>query len=273
MRALFFGPSGRRLYGVYHEPEVPRRAAPAVLLCYPGVHEYNTAHWTFRRLATGLAKAGCPSLRFDYRGTGDSDGEPTDLTIESMVEDTLQAARELQDLSGARRLCLVGLRLGATAASLAAQAAGDLPIRGLVMWEWISQGSEYVHELEERDRVRNILLLHGPSPDKPRPELLGYEMSERSQSSLTSLALLDRLEKAKTNSGPAQSPLERVTLLPRGDQDPAPMEAYWREQGTNVSVYRTTDIFDPARGNAGTDVRLDPDAIRAITSAIGGKND
>ena len=78
MKPLFFGEANRRLYGVYHPPAKPSRHA--VLLCYPGMQEYNAAHWMFRRLATSLSREGHHVLRFDYYGTGDSDGE-TDAAL------------------------------------------------------------------------------------------------------------------------------------------------------------------------------------------------
>ena len=97
MKPLFFGEAEHRLYGVYHPPAKGGRHA--VLLCYPGMQEYNSAHWVFRRLATTLAREGHHVLRFDYFGTGDSDGESDLATPQSAVADVLTAARELRDLS------------------------------------------------------------------------------------------------------------------------------------------------------------------------------
>lgn len=263
IRTTLFGDEGRRLYGAYHEPEVVRRAAPAVLLCYPGVHEYNTAHWTFKRLASGLAREGCATLRFDYSGTGDSQGEPKDVTLESMVEDIGRAYQELQDLSGARRIWLIGLRLGATAACLAS--LEGLSARGLVLWECVTSGKDYLSELETRDSFRNLLFLHGSAPEKPRPELLGYELGARAKDSLAQLNLSAGLSKVAAE----KTPVDRVIVVPRFGQDPKELEEHWAGRGAQTEVYRPTDEVDPSRDISGNNVRLDADAITAIVSRVG----
>ncbi len=271
VRTTFFGAEGRRLYGAYHEPEVNRRTAPAVLLCYPGVHEYNTSHWSFRRLAAGLARAGCATLRFDYGGTGDSEGGPRDVTIESMVEDIARAYEELQDLSGARRIWLVGLRLGAAAACLAS--LDGVPARGLVLWECVTSGREYLSELETRDSYRNLLFLHGSAPEKPRPELLGYGLSDSSRLSLSRLDLVDRLTRGRVldaEGGSQPSDVDTVVFVPRSDQNPRALEEYWTGSGAHTTTYRPTDEVDPSRDISGSEVRLDADAITAIVAQIGG---
>jgi alpha/beta superfamily hydrolase len=118
MNPIFFGPSERQLYGVYHPP----RGAPrdlGVLLCYPAPQEYMRTHWAMRRLATLLSQRGFHVLRFDYYATGDSAGESSEAALGTWSRDIGLAASELRDVAGVGTVSAVGLRLGAT---LAAQA-------------------------------------------------------------------------------------------------------------------------------------------------------
>ncbi len=66
----------------------------------------------FTRLAAGLAEAGVASLRFDFRGHGDSDGRQEDLTICGVVNDIHAAVAHLQGQTGAGRVALVGTSFG-----------------------------------------------------------------------------------------------------------------------------------------------------------------
>jgi uncharacterized protein len=162
MKPLFFGKSDHQLYGVYHPPSIQKGGRPScsdsVLLCYPGVQEYNANHWAFRRIAAGLSQLGCHVLRFDYFGTGDSMGQLHDGGLSIWIDDVRQAARELVDMSGNSRLTMVGMRLGATLAYRAC--AGDTLARNLVMWEPVVSGKSYIRQLERRDYYKNLLFLH-----------------------------------------------------------------------------------------------------------------
>jgi pimeloyl-ACP methyl ester carboxylesterase len=185
MKPLFFGEAERRLYGVYHPPAKGGRHA--VLLCYPGMQEYSAAHWMFRRLAANLAREGHHVLRFDYFGTGDSDGDSDVATPESAVADVHAAARELRDLSRARDISLVGLRLGAACAALAC--ASGLATRNLMLWEPVIDGAAYVRELEVLDERRNLVLLHAERTRGRRDELLGYPFTEQVRSATEAIDL------------------------------------------------------------------------------------
>jgi pimeloyl-ACP methyl ester carboxylesterase len=165
------------------------------------VQEYNAAHWAFRRLATSLARAGHHVLRFDYFGTGDSDGDGDALTPESAVADLHIAARELRDLSRAREISLVGLRLGAACAAVAS--AAGLSARRLLLWDPVVRGTEYVRELEVLDERRNLVLLHANRTRGRRDELLGYPFSSAVRSATEAIDL--------TRAAPAKS--ERAVVF------------------------------------------------------------
>jgi len=146
MSPFFFGTSKRRLFGVYHPPRVSRGGERAVVLCAPWGHEYIYAHRSMARLAITLAEAGFHVLRFDYYGTGDSGGNSTDVDLAGCRADIGMAIDELLDMSGAERVSLIGLRLGAAlAVEVAATERGR--IDQLVLWDPVIAGPEYVTAL------------------------------------------------------------------------------------------------------------------------------
>jgi alpha-beta hydrolase superfamily lysophospholipase len=99
-----------------------------------------------RQLANMLSAAGYHVLRFDYFGTGDSAGEPLEADLAGWETDIETAIEELKDTSGASRVCLVGLRLGAT---LAARVAirKNKQIDDLVLWDPVLSGPEYLDDV------------------------------------------------------------------------------------------------------------------------------
>jgi pimeloyl-ACP methyl ester carboxylesterase len=105
----------------------------------------------FRVLATQLERAGYAAMRFDYSGTGDSLGEGSAATVDDWIDDVGIAAERLRSTSGATRLAVIGLRLGATVAMLAS-ARGDLRLRHLVLWDPVIDGAAYLRELVDQHR-------------------------------------------------------------------------------------------------------------------------
>jgi len=181
-RPFFFGESGRQLYGVYHAPRTRGGRDAAVLICPPFGQEYMRTHRALRQLALHLAKRGCHVLRFDYFGTGDSAGQGEDATIEIWTQDVGTAIDELKDTSGARRVSVVGLRLGASLAAAALANRDD--IADLVLWDPVVSGPSYLEELIAMHRDR-----HGSDPAEA--EIIGIEGYPLSTELRRELAALD----------------------------------------------------------------------------------
>jgi uncharacterized protein len=158
---LYLGTSRRRIFGVY-EPAVRAARPRAAVLCYPWGAEYVYAHRSMRQLALRLAAAGFHTLRFDYYGTGDSDGDMSQADLDAWQGDTLAAIEGLKDIAGAARVTLIGLRLGG---SIAAQVALRLGAQAdaLVLWDPVVSGAEYVASLDtqgtppDANGVREVL--------------------------------------------------------------------------------------------------------------------
>lgn len=186
MEPYFFGNGGNQLYGAFHKPS--GSGEHGVVLAYPGPQEYMQSHYAFRLLANQLAREGCAVLRFDWRGTGDSAGDAKNITFQQFREDLQWAAQELMDVSGARRISVVGFRLGA---NIAASTPLRQPLEQLILWEPIQCGSTYLAELRARERRKLGDLLEPPTwwkSGQPQ-ELLGHAVSHDHMLELQSLEL------------------------------------------------------------------------------------
>jgi pimeloyl-ACP methyl ester carboxylesterase len=190
---LFFGRSDAPLYGVYHPPlRNPR--SEAVLLCYPFGQEYMRAHRAFRQLALLLTRAGNHVLRFDYRGTGDSNGEMDEVTPQEWVEDIGTAVDELRELAGPVSLTVVGLRLGGLLAGVACHGRAD--VERLVLWDPVLSGDDYQQEL-----IATIAAEHPSEKEKSGNGVTadgtlhynGFSMNAPFRQSLSGLALPGRM--------------------------------------------------------------------------------
>jgi alpha-beta hydrolase superfamily lysophospholipase len=194
---FFFGTSDQQLLGVHHPPEQQEVRDGAVLLCPPLGHEYVAAHGSLQQLASRLARAGFHALRFDYFGTGDSAGEIGAASVEHWIRDVQTAVEELRDTSGSKQVCVVGLRLGATIAALAAaraRAAGNHVIRAAVLWEPILRGQDHLDEIYQlQERWLAAMYLRSPRHlmDSARPEVMGFEWPTALQAELRAIDLAD----------------------------------------------------------------------------------
>jgi alpha-beta hydrolase superfamily lysophospholipase len=147
MTPFYFGTPGRRLFGIYEPAAQGSAGRRAAVLCNPWGSEYIYAHRSLRQLAVRLAACGIHTLRFDFYGTGDSDGEMADADLRGWEDDIELAIEEVQDMAGVRRVALAGLRLGATLAARVASRRGP-DIEALALWNPIISGIAYARELE-----------------------------------------------------------------------------------------------------------------------------
>ena len=189
MLPLYFGSSSARLFGVYHPAGSARPRQSGVVLCPPAGHEYIRAHRSLRQLAVRLSGAGFHVMRFDYFGCGDSAGEAEDASLTTWIGDIGAAVEELQDTAGVRRVCLVGLRLGATLAAHAAEDRSD--VDAVVLWDPVVSGREYLDGLR---RLQQQWLHDRPGSrrfafSRHVPEVIGFPLTERMRHGLDAMDL------------------------------------------------------------------------------------
>jgi exosortase A-associated hydrolase 1 len=125
---LSFDCAGSQLLGIVTMPTAVARPHVGVIIIVGGPQYRVGSHRQFVQLARALADAGVPCLRFDYRGMGDSDGEPR--TFEDIDEDLRAAVDAFTSTTRVSNVFLWGLCDGATAALT--YSASDPRVAGVV---------------------------------------------------------------------------------------------------------------------------------------------
>ncbi len=135
-RPVVFKNEGHDIYGVLHLPKGTglTRHVPAVVLCHGFMGSKVEAHRLFVKFSRLLESYRIASLRFDFRGCGDSGGDYRQFTIMDEVSDALKAIDFLSAQVGVNRerIGLLGFSLGSIVASYAA--ARHQLVRSLALW-------------------------------------------------------------------------------------------------------------------------------------------
>lgn len=181
---FYFKREARALFGMLHRPPAETLKRNAFVFCHPFAEEKLWTHRVFVSYARSLAKVGHPVLRFDFTGNGDSEGAFKDLSMDVACADLRAAIEQVQRLTEAREVSLLGMRLGASVAGLVAD---EMPeVRQLVLWAPITDGSRHMQELLRTNVMTQMATFKQVRQD--RPELIaslqqgqtvnidGYEM-------------------------------------------------------------------------------------------------
>jgi pimeloyl-ACP methyl ester carboxylesterase len=170
-------------------------ASLGLVICQPFGYEALCAHLSLRAWAQTAAAAGVPVLRFDYPGTGDSaDGDAEAEQLRLWSRGIADAAAQLRRRCGVQRVCLLGLRLGALAAALAAAEHGG--IDALIAIAPVTSGRRYLRELRA---LQGSLALaqrggssgHGTVAQEHEAglEVTGFRLSPATQTRLSGLEI------------------------------------------------------------------------------------
>lgn len=141
--ALSFDCAGEVLVGIMSGAELAARRGVLIVVGGPNYRAGSGRQFTL--LARRLAESGVPTLRFDYRGMGDSGGEAR--TFERVAEDIRSAIDRLfAAVPGLEDVVIWGLCDAASAALMYAHE--DARVKGLVLlnpWVRTAQGLARVH--------------------------------------------------------------------------------------------------------------------------------
>jgi alpha-beta hydrolase superfamily lysophospholipase len=218
-QALYFYSAGKTLFGWLHRPTRGPVADLGLVICKPFGYEATCSHRSVRAFAEAAADLGVPTLRFDYLGTGDSaDIEPQADQLEVWSRDVLAAISELQRSTGVRRVCLLGIRLGALLATLASRQCRA--VDSVILIGPIVSGPRHLRELRTTRLAASLKA--GPTTPSGNPsvdtrvansaslDVSGFPMSA------ATVAALSQIDLASLTTPPA-----RQTLIIDGDSQPS----------------------------------------------------
>ena len=151
-RSHDFRSEGQLIAGTLHLPDGVG-PHPAVVLCHGFTGQRLETHFLFVKMSRALERAGIASLRFDFRGSGESEGEFRDMTVETEVADALRAVDEVSSLPEVdeARVGVLGLSLGGFVA--ACVTGFEKRVKSTVLWSAVASLPETIgRRLDEEGR-------------------------------------------------------------------------------------------------------------------------
>lgn len=164
--------NGQQIFGILHRP-IGFENPPLVVILHGFASSKHGSSRCYVTLAEAFAQQGMASLRFDFRGSGDSEGSLSEISLQDLVSDAVTVLEATETLEGidTQRIALFGASLGGTLAILAA--ARYSKINALALWAPVASG-----ELWYRDfLIRYPEYLHA-DPSKVLSSYRGIKLSE-----------------------------------------------------------------------------------------------
>lgn len=173
---ILLGTADRQLFGVRYAPTSPVRAG--VLICPPLFHEQFLSYRLLSLTAARLSEAGLACLRFDYNGSGDSQGDDAAFSLAGAIADTRTALQALRAEVGAVPIVVVGVRAGIWPALAVVESAA---VERVCLWQPLASGSAWLQSVLDQDAVERASKQRYPfarPPGHPADpdHLLGYRV-------------------------------------------------------------------------------------------------
>jgi dipeptidyl aminopeptidase/acylaminoacyl peptidase len=136
--------NGQKIFGVLHLPKAVSNP-PCILICH-GLGGHKTGRYRiYVDLAEALIKRGIASFRFDFRGSGDSEGEFSEVTLTGEVEDALKAFDYLKTETriDRDRIGVFGRSMGGAVAVMSS--ASTQQAKSMALWAPMYNGDDWRH--------------------------------------------------------------------------------------------------------------------------------
>ena len=155
-----------RIFAIANAATVDSNLDVGVVFCHAFAEERQKTYRATHHFSNMLGEHGIPSLRFDYFGTGDSDGGMEGITLDRMLADSMVAAAHARETLERESLIFLGIRLGAVIAARAASALSGA--NACIMWNPVIDGGAYLRSLRRTQKlIRLSRLKDSPPSIKP----------------------------------------------------------------------------------------------------------
>ena len=147
-KLITFENGGQKLFGMLHKPD-DDGPYPGVAMFHGFTGQRCEPHRLFVKTARDLMTHGIAVLRFDFRGSGESEGRFQDATVDSEIADALAALEFLsaEENVASERLGVIGLSLGGC---IAACVAGRSPrVKTVTLWSAVGLMDEVFTQMTD----------------------------------------------------------------------------------------------------------------------------
>ena len=156
-KAIEIQSRGLTLRGMMHVPDNRKGKVPAVAIFHGFTGHKMESHFIFVKLSRALEKNGIASFRFDFAGSGESDGEFRDMTILGELADANNIldyvkTQEFVDLD---KIGVIGLSMGGAVGSMLASERKD-DIKALCLWAPAGNMGEIIKEQMKDNNIDAI---------------------------------------------------------------------------------------------------------------------
>jgi exosortase A-associated hydrolase 2 len=192
----FLGDPGRRAFVLLREPAAAAPGGGSVLVVPPFGEEMNKSRRMVAETSQRLCEAGLAVVLPDLFGTGDSEGEFRDATVERWIEDLSSACR-LAEARGRPVRAVLAVRLGSSLAAAAARAGAVPAVTTSVWWQPVLDGKRHLAQFlrlrvaagsMRGDDPETVEGLRGRSAAGEAIAVAGYELSPSLVRGLEALA-------------------------------------------------------------------------------------
>jgi len=136
--SLQFTNKDEKLFGVLHLPKAKGKF-PCVVMFHGFTGHKAEAHFLFTKMARKFAEAGIAAFRFDFRGSGDSEGKFENMTIGTEISDGRAAVEFIKKHANINKdkIGLLGLSMGGF---VAAYLSSVIPgVKSVVLWSAVAE--------------------------------------------------------------------------------------------------------------------------------------
>lgn len=153
-RPVVFENEGEQLVGMVHEPAEGGGAKPGVMMLHGFTGNRIEQHQLFVKTARKLAQTGFYVLRFDFRGSGESQGQFSRMTVSGEISDALAAISWFKINTGVdpNKIAILGLSMGSC---VAAYTAVQSDVKALVFWSGVAKTVEVFAQNTPYEVMRN----------------------------------------------------------------------------------------------------------------------
>ena len=183
----FFASGNYQLFSVHYRP--PSIQPIGAVVISPSIgHEYTRGYRNLQQLAVQLSRVGFEVLRFDFAGTGNSEGDCSELNVNLMLQNLVDARDYLAKQAAADHIAVVGLRLGGTLASRVTPGT----FSQTVLWDPIESGNAFLNQVDQfHDQELKSVTRYNQVRigDRNIDQAYGHRMSDEKRRSIAALKL------------------------------------------------------------------------------------